>query len=247
MKEIVYCSIKISNLNFIKRIATILICALFSITAIAQEFSIFGVVEDDNNQPIPYSNIIVFEADNSESIKGTTSDESGLFKIEGLKSKTYVLGISFLGFETHHDTITLNQNVNIKTITLKEKTQELDGITVIGKRPTVKRMVDRLVFNVENSTLSENNVLDVLKHTPGILVHNENITVKSSTPTVYINDRKVHLSSNEIQQLLEGTSATNVKSIEVITNPPARYEAEGGSVINIITSKNIIAGYNGSV
>jgi len=247
MKEIVYCSIKISNLNFIKRIATILICALFSITAIAQEFSISGVVEDDNNQPIPYSNIIVFEADNSESIKGTTSDESGLFKIEGLESKTYVLGISFLGFETHHDTIALNQNVNIKTITLKEKTQELDGITVIGKRPTVKRMVDRLVFNVENSTLSENNVLDVLKHTPGILVHNENITVRSSTPTVYINDRKVHLSSNEIQQLLEGTSATNVKSIEVITNPPARYEAEGGSVINIITSKNIIAGYNGSV
>ena len=73
------------------------------------------------------------------------------------------------------------------------------------------------------------------------------ITVKMFTPTVYINDRKVHLSSDEVTQLLEGTSANNIKSIEVITNPPAKYEAEGGAVINIVTSKNIIAGYKGSL
>jgi len=247
MKETVYCGIKISNLNFIKRIAISLICALLSINASAQEYSISGIVKDDNNQPIPYSNIMVSESDDPESIKGTTSDELGLFKIENLDAKTYVLEISFLGFETFSDTIILGRDLNIKTITLLEKTQELDGVTIIAKKPTVKRLVDRLVFNVENSTLSENNVLDILKHTPGVLVLNENISVRNSTPTIYINDRKVHLSPNEIQQLLEGTSATNIKSIEVITNPPAKYEAEGGSVINIITSKNIVSGYNGSI
>lgn len=108
-------------------------------------------------------------------------------------------------------------------------------------------MIDRLVFNVENSTLSNSNVLDVLKHTPGVLVYDGKITIKNSTPIVYINNRKVHLSSSEVLQLLEGTSATNIKSIEVITNPPAKYEAEGGAVLNIVTSKNIAAGYNGSI
>ena len=247
MKETVYCSTKISNLNFVKSIARIIICALFSVTAIAQEYSISGIVQDDNYQPIPYSNIIVSEVDNPESQKGAISDESGLFNIEELEVKTYVLEISFLGFESHHDTITITQNVNLKTIILKEKTQELDGVTVIAKRPTVKRTTDRLVFNVENSTLSESSVLDVLKHTPGVLINNEKITVRNSTPTVYINDRKVHLSTNEIQQLLEGKSATNVKSIEVITNPPAKYDAESGIVLNIVTSRNLVSGYRGTV
>ena len=127
------------------------------------------------------------------------------------------------------------------------KDEKLDDVTIVAKRPTVKRMVDRLVFNVENSTLSNNNVLDVLNHTPGVLISDGKISIKQSTPVVYMNDRRVHLSSQEVLQLLEGTSATNIKSIEVITSPPAKYEAEGGSVLNIVTSKNIIAGYNGSV
>jgi hypothetical protein len=169
------------------------------------------------------------------------------FEIKGIKPNTYVLNISFLGFKTYQDTLDISRNYNIGNIILQEETQSLDGVTIIAKRPTVKRLVDRVVFDVENSTLSNNNVLEVLKNTPGVLVFDGNITVNKSTPTVYINDRKIHLSSNEIQQLLEGTSASNTKSIEVITNPPARYEAEGGSVINIITSKNIISGYNGSV
>ena len=154
-----------------------------------------------------------------------------------LEANTYILEISFLGFETYNDTIVLNKNIDLKAITLKEKSQELDGVIVIAKRPTVRRLVDRLVFNVENSTLSENNVLDVLKNTPGVFVNDEKITVKRKVPLIFINDRRVYLSPEEVYQLLEGTSATNIKAIEVITNPPAKYEAEGGSVINIITSK----------
>jgi outer membrane receptor protein involved in Fe transport len=219
---------------------------LFSLSAFSQEFSVQGNVKDQNNEPIAFCNITLTESSNN-TISGTTSSEDGTFLIENLKQTNYLLSISFLGFESYQDTISLNKNLIFNDIILKEQAQNLDGVTVIAKRPTVKRMVDRLVFNVENSTLSNNNVLDVLKNTPGVLVNNESITVKNSSPTIYINDKKVHLSANEVQQLLEGTSANNVKSIEVITSPPAKYEAEGGSVINIITSKNIISGYNGSI
>lgn len=229
------------------RLSALFIC-LFSISCFAQNIVISGNVKDIHNEPIAFANVILLNSEDTSFVSGTTTNDDGVFEIELSNTVSVTLKISYLGFEDYILTINGSENsANLGIITLKEKTQALEGITVIAKRPTVKRLVDRLVFNVENSTLSENNVLDVLKHTPGVLVHDGAITIKNTTPTVYINDRKVHLSANEIQQLLEGTSATNIKSIEVITNPPAKYEAEGGAVLNIVTSKNIIAGYNGSV
>ncbi len=222
---------------------------IFSMSCFAQEYRVNGYVKDANNNPIAYANVVITK--NSEGIEGsangTSTDESGYFIIESLSAGNYTLKISFLGYTTYTKGVDLDGHTKFGTIVLEENLEALDDVTIVAKRPTVKRLVDRLVFNVENSTLSNNNVLDVLKHTPGVLVHDGSITVKNSAPIVYINDRRVHLSSSEVQQLLEGTSATNVKSIEVITNPPAKYEAEGGAVLNIVTSKNIVAGYNGSV
>ncbi|MEP3836971.1 MAG: outer membrane beta-barrel family protein [Algibacter sp.] len=220
---------------------------LFASLCFSQQFGVSGVVVDSINMPIAYANVLIYNEKQPEDIKGITTNDDGFFEFDNVISGEYILTVSYLGFEKLSKSLTVNGNLDLGTIILKENIEALDGVTVVAKRPTVSRMVDRLVFNVENSTLSNNNVLEVLKHTPGVLVINETITVKQATPTIYINDRKVNLSSNEVQQLLEGTSANNIKSIEVITNPPAKYEAEGGAVINIITSKNIIAGYSGSI
>ncbi|WP_242204663.1 outer membrane beta-barrel protein [Aestuariivivens insulae] len=214
----------------------------------SQQFQVTGTVTNSSNQPIAFANIVLKSSTNNDGfLVGTTTDEQGIFNFKNLTSNNYSIEISYLGFKTKHIALDLKKDTHLETIVLTEDTQELEGVTVIAKKPTVKRLVDRLVFNVENSTLSNNNVLDVLKHTPGVIVNDGKITVKQGTPTVYINDRKVHLSMNEVQQLLEGTTATNLKSIEVITNPPAKYEAEGGAVLNIVMAKNLIAGYNGSV
>ncbi|SFD08086.1 outer membrane beta-barrel protein [Algibacter pectinivorans] len=213
----------------------------------SQHFVVAGTVVDSYKTPISYANVTIYNTDLPQDINGVITNDNGYFKFDNLSNGEYILSISFLGFEKYIKTLEIKEDKQLGTITLKENVEELNGVTIVAQRPTIKRMVDRLVFNVENSTLSNNNVFDVLKHTPGVLVMNETITVKQGTPTIYINDRRVNLSSNEVKQLLQGTSASNIKSIEVITNPPAKYEAEGGSVINIITSKNIIAGYNGSI
>lgn len=220
--------------------------SLFSLALFAQNITLSGTVLDENKQPIAYSNVVV-ATDDSSVTEGTITNEAGVFSFENLKANNYTLTVSFLGFEAQTLAIDLNKTTQLAAIILKEKLETLNDVTLTVKRPTVKRMVDRLVFNVENSSLSNTNVLDVLKQTPGVLVHDGTITVKHSVPTVYINDKKVQLSMDEVQQLLEGTSATTIKSIEVITNPPAKYEAEGGSVLNIITSKTIVAGYNGNM
>lgn len=219
--------------------------SVFSFSLAAQDLTLSGKVRDANNIPITYANVVLL-IDDATLLNGTTTDDNGFFNIN-LKEGDYQLKITYLGFKTYIQKIELNSDTNLNVIILEESTEALQDAIVIAKRPTIKRLVDRLVFDVENSPLSNNNVLDILKYAPGVFINNGEISVKNSDPTIYINDRKIHLSSTEIQQLLEGTSATNIKSIEVITNPPAKYEAEGGAVINIVTSKNIVSGYNGSV
>ncbi|TWO33037.1 TonB-dependent receptor [Seonamhaeicola sediminis] len=222
-----------------------LIFFTFSYICFSQDLVIQGRVQDEKSLPVAFANVVVFN--NGAFVNGTTTNDNGYFQIENLNASNYILKVSFLGYESVELPISLTSDITVENIILKEIIEALDGVIVIAKKPTVKRMVDRIVFNVENSTLSNNNVLDVLKQTPGVLVHDGNITVKNATPVVYINDRRVHLSIEEVQQLLQGTPAENIKSIEVITNPPARYEAEGGAVLNIVTSKNIVAGYHGSI
>lgn len=213
----------------------------------AQELSVKGKITDKDNNPIAYANVVLELKKNQEAYTGTITDHFGHFVLEHISPGTYVLKVSYLGYVEFSKELQVKTSINLNPIILEERLLELDGVTIVAKKPTVTRLVDRLVFNVENSTLSNSNALDVLKHTPGVLVSGNTITVKQSEPIIYINDRRVHLSMADVQQLLEGTSATNIKSIEVITNPPAKYEAEGGAVLNIVTSKHIVAGYNGSV
>ncbi|GAB1855605.1 outer membrane beta-barrel family protein [Flavobacteriaceae bacterium MHTCC 0001] len=229
------------------RLLFFVIALLLPYLALSQHFDVSGKILDEDNQPIAFANVILQTEDTSQIIKGTTTNSTGNFKFTSLKSCSCVLKVSFLGFESYQKQLKVNKHLYLDDIILKEKTESLDGVVVTAKRPVVKRLVDRLVFNVENSTLSNTNVLDVLKHTPGVIVRDNEISVKNTTPVVYINDRRVYLSIEEVQQLLQATPASNIKSIEVITNPPAKYDAEGGAVLNIVTSKNIIAGYHGSV
>ncbi|MDN3667173.1 outer membrane beta-barrel protein [Algibacter miyuki] len=230
----------------IKQLVLIFIL-LFSLHSLSQSIEVTGEIEDANNKPIAFANILITSSKEYSSPVGTTTDEYGVFKISNLEAGSCVLNISYLGYKTQIINLVLNESKTLDKIILEDEHQELDGIFIVSKKPTVKRLVDRLVFNVENSTLSNNNMADVLKHTPGVLVNNDEITVKQSSPTIYINDKKVHLSTAEILQLLESMPANNIKAIEVITSPPAKYEAEGGAVLNFITSKNIVSGYNGSV
>jgi len=143
--------------------------------------------------------------------------------------------------------ITVDKDVHLEAIVLTESSETLDEISITATKPSVKKEADKLTFNVENTALIEGNMLQVLKSTPGVLVLDNSITVKNTVPTVFINNRKVNLTSSELSELLEGSSASAIKSVEVITNPSARYDADSGVVINIVMSKNLITGYSGNV
>ncbi len=220
-----------------------------TMTSMGQDLSISGTVVDESSESVSYTNVLLMklQGDDYETYKGVSTDTKGEFKLNNLEVGTYKIQITFLGFEDFSKEIELSSSLNLGTIILKTSTENLGEVNIVARRPILKREADRLVFNIENTALIEGNMFQVLKSTPGILVLDNELQVKNSTPTVYINDKKVHLTSEELVQLLEGSSANSVKSVEVITNPSARYDASSGAVINIIMSKNLVTGYRGNV
>ena len=225
---------------------SVILFTLFS-TVFAQNFSVSGKIMDSNSNAIELANVLILAEDGSTFLKGTSTDDNGFFKISNLSAATYFIKISFIGFEEFEQKIILSGNLDLKQIQLNVVSETLGEVTIIAKKPTITRKPDRLIFNIENTALTEGSTLGVLKSTPGVIVSEGGINIKSAPATVFINNRRVQLTSAELILLLESSSANSIKSVEVITNPPASYDADSGSVINIIMSKNLVTGHRGSI
>ncbi|MBT8253526.1 MAG: TonB-dependent receptor [Flavobacteriaceae bacterium] len=222
-------------------------CFFTSAFIFAQTYSISGRVVNASNEAVSYANVIITESGTETIVTGTTTDEGGQFALNAIAGGNYTLKISFIGFREAEQELELNKDIILPDIILVEEAETLSEVAITVRKPTLSRQPDRLVFNVQNTSLSEGNVMEVIRRTPGVLVLDDAITVKSSSPVIYINDRKVNLNSSDIIQLLQGTAASTIKSVEVITNPSARYDADSGTIINIVMMKNLITGYQGNV
>tara|TARA_R110000787_G_scaffold17143_3_gene54117 strand:+ start:15990 stop:18395 length:2406 start_codon:yes stop_codon:yes gene_type:complete len=212
----------------------------------SQNNTIEGQVADSKNNPLSFVNILVYEKQDAQPLNGAVTDVNGNFIIDDLKNQNYYVEFSMVGFTSESKTIN-PFNSNNFTINLKENVEELDETIVSVKAPDIIREPGKLIFNVENTSLSTGNTFNLLFKTPGVLVMGDNIQVKRIRPIIYINDKRVYLSPSELASLLKSMDASNIKSIEVITNPSAKYGAEATSVLNIITSKAVSVGYKGSI
>lgn len=214
----------------------------------AQSGNITGKVIDDQQRAVPYANVLLLKAADSTFVKGAVSEENGEILFAEISSGTYLIKASFVGFKDGYSSpFELKDQIRIPDLILQENSEALDAVMVNYRKPTIDRKVDRMIFNVENTAISSGTTFDILQRTPGVIVNQGQLLVKNRPAQVYINDRKVYLTNEELQQLLEGFAGVNVKSVEVITTPPARYDAEGGAILNIVTSKNLSIGYKGSL
>lgn len=218
---------------------------LLPLLSMAQKYVLSGKVLDNTNMSLPYASVLLLTKD-SVTVKGDYTDETGIYRIENIDPATYYLKISALGYQPQVAEITIQADILNQVTTLEQ--EMLREVVLTAKKPTIERLPDRLVFNVENTILSEGTAWNTLTKTPYLLEMGGSITVKGKqNPLIYINNRRVYLSSDELKQLLEGTPGNILKSVEVILNPPASYDAEGAAVINIVMAKNLSTGYNGSV
>ena len=217
------------------------------ISAFAQEYTVTGKVIDGNESPIAFATVVVKNKD-SVLVKGISTQEDGKFKLENITKGTYFIQASYIGNTSTLIPLKINKNINVPHISILLKEQNLEEVVVTLQKPRLVRKADRLVFNIENTALSDSDVWEVLKRTPSVLISGEKIQIKGQGNIgVMINNRKVNIPQEELYNLLSGTSASNVQSIEVITNPPLKHSAEGGMLINIIMRKNLTPGYTGSL
>ncbi len=222
--------------------------ALLFTSLIYSQGNLKGVITDQNQEPVPFANVILLNPQDSTSVyKGTISEADGSFEFEKLEDSSYLLKITYVGYQDILRKIMVDGDTRLNSLKLIEASGALDEVTINARKPKISREVDRLVFDVENSNLSSGNTWEILRKAPGVIESQGQLMVRNSPVQIYLNDRKIYLSADELKTLLESYSAENIKSIEIITNPPAKYDAEGGAILSIHTSKAIAAGYKGSL
>ncbi|SHM65674.1 Outer membrane receptor proteins, mostly Fe transport [Chryseobacterium carnipullorum] len=210
--------------------------------------SIEGTVTDLQNKPSPETEVLIIKADTKFS---AITDENGMFKIPLKEDGNYILEIIRDGVKTNSENITVKGNSK-KNIKLKEVPVEkkIEGVTLTARKKLFERKVDRLVFNVENSVASQGiDAVEALAKTPMVRATDDAISIAGkSNVAVMINDRLLNLNGQELINYLKTIRSDDILKIEVITTPPAKYEAEGKSgLINIILKKNTNLGWNGSL
>ncbi|THV62252.1 outer membrane beta-barrel family protein [Chryseobacterium candidae] len=208
-------------------------CVLFS-----QQFQLQGKIVDENDAPLEYSEVLILKTD-SIPIKSELSNETGVFSIL-LDSGEYIIKIKYFNDIGYTKTISLHNNIDLGKIKI-EKAKNIKEIVLEGRKKLIERKIDRLIFNVENSiSATGGDALDALKVTPGLKVQNEKISmVGKNGISVMIDDRLIQLSGDDLINFLKTIRSDEIKSIEVITNPPAKYDAEGNSGIVNIKRKKI--------
>ena len=225
----------------------IAIVFFFGISSIFSQHKINGKIIDENNEPLSYANIILYQVSNSENPKGTISDDKGIFVIENILKGKYTIEISMLGFKTY--SIKEFDLAGDKTfnIILKEETQTLNEVVIKSKRPVIKQTAEKLIVDLEKSEMINTNLQDVMRKIPGVLVTNNGISIAGNRGVrILINGKTT--AYMDVETLLRDFPADNIAKIEVIEQPGAEYEASGAAaVINIILKKNIKLGTHGSV
>ncbi|WP_158827407.1 TonB-dependent receptor domain-containing protein [Mucilaginibacter lacusdianchii] len=234
---------------------TILLLALTSATVLAQnKGKIIGhIVDATTKTPVDYASISLFQQGSSKPFEGATSDAKGNFTLHNLPDSEYRIVINFIGYMAYNaEHLTIKQNtLNLNAISLKTSSKQLGEVTVTAKVPTVENKIDKMVYNAANDVTSQGGVaLDVLKKVPQVSVDVDgNVELQGNTSVRFlINGKPSSVFGSSISDALASIPASQIKSIEVITSPGAKYDAEGlGGIINIILKDNKLRGINGGV
>ncbi|GAB4019174.1 outer membrane beta-barrel family protein [Spirosoma koreense] len=207
------------------------------------------VVDSTLTKAVEYANVAVYNMATDKLVDGTVADDKGKFTITKLAPGTYKLLVSFLGYSPKtiaNVALFKGQNKDMGVIRLSASTRTLGEVTVAGKKALVEDKVDRLVYNADVDLAAKGgDATDLLKKVPMLSVDLAgNVSLQGSANVrVLINNKPSSILAGNLADALRQIPADLIKSVEVITSPSAKYDAEGsGGIINIITKKNTLQG-----
>ena len=229
---------------------------LFGGKAFAQNSSaqIKGQVLSSNAQALEYANVLLHKASDSTVVKLEYTQADGTFHIANVEPGQYRIAVSFVGYPNYLSPIhelQAGQELTLPAIKLQEAPAELQGVTVKAQKPLLEIRPDKTVFNVEGSiTASGSNAFDLLRKSPGVVIdNNDNITMLGRAGIrIYIDGRPSPMQGSDLAQFLRSLQSNEIEAIELITNPSAKYDAQGNAgIINIRLKKDKKLGANGNV
>ncbi|WP_316821095.1 outer membrane beta-barrel protein [Pedobacter gandavensis] len=216
---------------------------------------ISGKVLDETQKAFPYASISLLNAKDSSSVRGTLTGDNGAYEFKSIQPGKYLVAIYVVGYQKMLKgpfQITENQRLHtVGQVQLVVDAKQLKGVEIVKQKPLIERQIDKTVLNIENSILATGNTaLEILQKAPGVTVDKDGkIALRGKQGvTVMLDGKPTYLSAEQLANLLRATEGTAIQSIELITNPSAKYDAAGNSgIINIKLKKNRNFGTNGSL
>ncbi|MBX0291285.1 TonB-dependent receptor [Hymenobacter sp. HSC-4F20] len=210
------------------------------------------VLDATTKKPVEFATVTLLPLSGNTPVDGGVCDERGRFALKGLTAGEFRLQISFVGYATQTRTVTVTSGLTaVGTVQLASSAQNLGEVKVTGERDVIETKPDRIVYNAEKDlTNSGGTAADVLRKVPLVNVDPDgNVELRgTSNVRVLINNKPSGIVASSVADAMKQIPADQIKSVEVITTPSAKYDAEGtGGIINIILKKNNLEGINGSV
>ena len=244
------------KLNLImKQIFALTIFILAGFFSFAQNSAqISGTISEDNNKPLPAATVILLNAKDSSLAKTAVTNATGVFRMPGIKPGTYFLSATSVGHTKNTSPkfiITEGQEFTAAPLILLRGNTALAAVTVQVKKPMIEVRADKTVFNVENSiNATGSNAFELLQKSPGVSVDkDDNISMQGKNGVkIYIDGKPTQMAGADLAAYLRSVNSADIESIEMITNPSAKYDAAGNAgIINIRLKKNKNYGANGNI
>ncbi len=228
--------------------------ALFGTSAHTQITQIEGRVTDHEGEALGFANVQLLTNSDSSLIKLELSTERGEFSFTRIPAATYLIRISYVGLPAYQSAplqVHEGESLRLPPIVMEAPAAELGTVVVRAQKPILEVKADKLVFNVQESiTTSGSTLIELIRKAPGVVIDpNSNISIAGRTGAqIYIDNKRVPLEGDALNNYLASLPATDIEAIEIITNPSARYDAVGGGgIINVRLRKNKNLGANANL
>jgi hypothetical protein len=241
--------------NFIAKLLLLSLCSNALIISAFTQSRIHGTIMDSAGKPIVNANVLLLNSKDSVLVKGILTGDRGLFSFENIKAGGYLITATHTGIQPIYtkpfQVSEKQENIDMGTIRLEESSLVMANVTVTSKKPLYEQKIDRLIINVAASVTSAGSTaLDILERSPGVIVNrlNNSLSINGKGGViVMINGKRNYMDISALIQMLANMPSNNIERIEIITTPPANFDAEGDAgIINIVLKSNNRFGTNGS-